>query len=122
MIHVLLLAFLPLNEVNTTTLQIMTNDIVKWNKRMSVIYAIGVWSMLGSYGYYVYTRGDEYPLKKSDIEEQPPNPNEAVFETAHTKTTIVYKENFVPYSTRIVRLFKSLIGATTTDDQDTTRK
>lgn len=88
------------------------------------MYAIGVWSMLGSYGYYVYTRGDEYLFKKSDMneEEQPPNPDEAVFETAHTKTTIVYKDNFVPYRTRIVNLLQFLTGATPTDDQDTTRK
>ncbi|KAM6971888.1 small integral membrane protein 26-like [Aplochiton taeniatus] len=102
----------------------MIKDIVKWNKRMSMVYAIGVWSMLGSYGYYVYTGGDEYLFKKSDKteEEQPPNPNEAVFETAHSKTIIVYRDNFVPYSTRIANLFKSLTGATPTDDQGTTRK
>lgn len=38
------------------------NDVSKWHKRMSVVYAFGVWSMIASYAFFKYTgRYDDAP-------------------------------------------------------------
>uniref|UniRef100_A0A3P8T0P9 Small integral membrane protein 26 n=1 Tax=Amphiprion percula TaxID=161767 RepID=A0A3P8T0P9_AMPPE len=79
-------------------------DAVKWNTRVSALYAAGVWGMIGSYAYFRYT--GQY----KDITQVEENPNRFVHETAHSKTVIVYKEGFVPYTTRIYNLFKYLTG------------
>lgn len=30
-------------------------DLLKWNARVSAVYAIGIWTMVGSYAYLKYT-------------------------------------------------------------------
>lgn len=30
-------------------------NLMKWNVRASLVYAFGVWTMIGTYGYYTYT-------------------------------------------------------------------
>ncbi|MEQ2212935.1 hypothetical protein XENOCAPTIV_007077, partial [Xenoophorus captivus] len=30
-------------------------DVMKWNSRVSAVYAVGIWTMVGSYAYYKYT-------------------------------------------------------------------
>ncbi|KAF7664705.1 hypothetical protein LDENG_00168790 [Lucifuga dentata] len=95
-------------------------DVAKWNTRVSIVYAAGVWTMIGSYAYYKYTgRYDEKPKKKEEKEvKEPENPNEVVYETAHTKTIIIYKEDFVPFTTRIYNFIKSFSkDSGTGDDQ-----
>lgn len=38
------------------------NNVPKWHKRMSVVYAFGVWSMIASYAFFKYTgRYDDAP-------------------------------------------------------------
>ncbi|XP_053190252.1 small integral membrane protein 26-like [Scomber japonicus] len=81
-------------------------DLSKWNTRMSAVYAAGVWTMLCSYAYYSYT-GRYDKAVKEEVEPEPENPNQFVYESAHSKTIIVYKENFVPYTTRIYNFVKS---------------
>lgn len=46
-------------------------------------------------------------LVEMPIEEEDNRPNVKKYETSHSKTTIVYRENFVPYSTRLLNLFRS---------------
>ncbi|XP_029920904.1 small integral membrane protein 26-like [Myripristis murdjan] len=94
-------------------------DLAKWNTRVSILYAVGVWSMVGSYAYYRYHGYfDENTVKKEEEETTVPvNPREKVYETAHTKTIIVYKEDFVPYSTRIYNFIKSFSGEPGTGDK-----
>lgn len=41
------------------------------------------------------------------VEEEDNRPNVKKYETTHLKTTVVYKENFVPFSTRFLSLFGS---------------
>lgn len=43
---------------------------------------------------------------KEEVQE-PENPNQVVYQTAHTKSIIIYKEGFVPYTTRIYNFIKS---------------
>lgn len=51
-------------------------------------------------------------------EEELPNPNQEVYSTAHSTTTIVYREDFVPYTTRIMNLIKYVSGDSTSESQD----
>ncbi|CAB1344618.1 unnamed protein product [Coregonus sp. 'balchen'] len=97
-------------------------EIVKWNVRVSMLYAFGIWTLLGTYGYYQYMgRNEEKPVKE-EKEEEPPNPREVTIQSAHMKTTIIYKENFVPYSTRIYNFVSSLSGdSASADSQDNTK-
>ncbi|XP_070781408.1 small integral membrane protein 26-like [Enoplosus armatus] len=83
-------------------------DLMKWNTRMSAVYAAGIWTMIGSYAYFRYT--GRYAAVQTGEVQEPADPNKVVYQTAHTKTIIVYKEGFVPYTTRIFSFFKSLRG------------
>lgn len=55
-------------------------------------------------------------MKKEDVQE-PDDPNEVVYQTAHTKTIVVYKKDFVPYTTRIHNLIKSFSSEPGTGDK-----
>ncbi|XP_070684463.1 small integral membrane protein 26-like [Pempheris klunzingeri] len=92
-------------------------DVVKWNIRGSVLYALGVWTMVGSYAYLKYTgRYDDTPVTTE--EEVQEDPNQVVYETAHTKTIIIYKKDFVPYSTRIYNFIRSFSSEPRSGDSD----
>ncbi|XP_027146616.1 small integral membrane protein 26 [Larimichthys crocea] len=82
-------------------------DLTAWNRRVSAVYAVGVWTMIGSYAYFKYTgRYDDTPVKTEDVEKAE-DPDQVVYQTAHTKTIITYKKDFVPFTTRIYNFFKS---------------
>ncbi|XP_076584910.1 small integral membrane protein 26-like [Chaetodon auriga] len=82
-------------------------DVAKWNVRASALYAAGVWTMICTYGYITYKgpRQDE-PGKKEEV-QVPENTNQVIYETPHSKTIIIYKKDFVPYTTRIYNFIKS---------------
>lgn len=44
-------------------------DIVKWNVRVSLLYAVGIWTMLGTYGYFQL----EMKWKKKEQTDDPAN-------------------------------------------------
>ncbi|KAL6455879.1 hypothetical protein MHYP_G00357300 [Metynnis hypsauchen] len=83
----------------------MSVDAVKWNKRASMLYAVGIWTMFGTYGYYRYQHRNDPPVEMPK-EEEDTRPNVKTVKTSHLSTTIVYKEDFVPYSTRFLNLFR----------------
>ncbi|KAM3864845.1 small integral membrane protein 26-like [Diretmus argenteus] len=88
-------------------------DFAKWNTRVSIVYAVGVWTMIGSYAYYSYTGTGKKPastLVGEEKQKEPEKTNQVIHETAHTKTIIIYKEDFVPYTTRIYNFIKSFSG------------
>uniref|UniRef100_UPI0037E7E948 small integral membrane protein 26-like n=1 Tax=Semicossyphus pulcher TaxID=241346 RepID=UPI0037E7E948 len=98
-------------------------DLTKWNTRVSAVYAVGIWTMIGTYAFFKYTgRYEDTPVKKKEEEEeevqQPEDPNQFVYKTAHTKTVIVYKKDFVPYNTRIYNFIKSFSSEPGTKDSD----
>lgn len=39
----------------------MSLDPVKWNKRASLLYAVGIWTVFGCYGYYRFTHRNDPP-------------------------------------------------------------
>ncbi|XP_076871356.1 small integral membrane protein 26-like [Brachyhypopomus gauderio] len=82
----------------------MSHGAVKWNKRASLLYAIGVWTALGSVGFYTYRHRND-PKVEMPKEEEDARPNAKQFKSSYVSGTIVYKENFVPYSTRLLKFF-----------------
>ncbi|XP_030006727.1 small integral membrane protein 26-like [Sphaeramia orbicularis] len=84
------------------------NELKKWNTRASAVYAVGIWTMIGSYAYLKYTGKYDDFVKTDDIEE-PEDPNQVVYQSPHSKTVIVYKKDFVPYTTRIYNFTQSFI-------------
>ncbi|TNM85564.1 hypothetical protein fugu_007835 [Takifugu bimaculatus] len=96
------------------------NDVSKWHKRMSVVYAFGVWSMIASYAFFKYTgRYDDAPVLKGKPEDQQEEEDEntVVYKTPHSKTVIIYKKDFVPYTTRIYNFIKSFSDEPGTGDK-----
>ncbi|XP_040892437.1 small integral membrane protein 26-like [Toxotes jaculatrix] len=92
-------------------------DALKWNKRVSAVYALGVWTMIGSYAYYKYTgRYEDTAVQKEEEVEEQENPNKVVYQTAHSKTVMVYKKDFVPYSSRIYNFITSFSSQPGTGD------
>ncbi|XP_037621645.1 small integral membrane protein 26-like [Sebastes umbrosus] len=94
-------------------------DLAKWNVRVAAVYAVGIWTMIGSYTLFRYTgRYEDPPVKKEEKVEEPEDPNKVVYETLHSKTTIQYKKDFVPYSTRVYNFIKSFSGEPGRGDSD----
>lgn len=81
-------------------------DAVRWNTGASAVYAVGMWTMIGYFGYMKYTgRLDQSPEKAGEeVVEQ--DDNTVVYTTPHTRTSITYKQDFVPYTTRIYNFFR----------------
>ncbi|XP_068583281.1 small integral membrane protein 26-like [Cebidichthys violaceus] len=94
-------------------------DVVKWNTRVSAVYAVGIWTMVGSYAYVKYSgRFEDTPVEKKEEVQEPEDPNKVVHQTAHSKTVIVYRKDFVPYSTRIYNFIRSFSGEPKSGDCD----
>ncbi|XP_036403775.1 small integral membrane protein 26-like [Megalops cyprinoides] len=91
-------------------------DVVRWNVRVSLIYAVGIWTLMGTYGYYRLKRPKENEpedskdgfVDKELLDEVAAVPEGEKLQGFHVKTTVVYKENFVPYSTRLFNYLKTL--------------
>ncbi|KAI9527944.1 hypothetical protein NQZ68_025986 [Dissostichus eleginoides] len=84
------------------------NDLLKWNKRMAIVYATGIWTMVGSYAFYKYTgRLEDLQVKKEEEVPLPEDKTQLLFITEHSKTALVYQKDFVPYTTRIYNFISS---------------
>uniref|UniRef100_A0A1A8FUJ1 Long intergenic non-protein coding RNA 493 n=1 Tax=Nothobranchius korthausae TaxID=1143690 RepID=A0A1A8FUJ1_9TELE len=85
--------------------------VIKWNTRMSLVYAVGIWTMVGSYAYLNYTSPkDDVPAPVE--EEESDDPNKHIYKGTYLRSVIVYKKDFVPYSTRIYNFIKSFSDGT----------
>ncbi|KAK2815575.1 hypothetical protein Q5P01_026042 [Channa striata] len=93
-------------------------DLLKWNRRVSAVYAVGIWTMVGSYAYFRYTGRYEDIQEKRKWSQPEPDPNQVVYKTAHSKTVIVYRKDFVPYTTRIHNFIQSFSNTSDTGDSD----
>ncbi|XP_063056442.1 small integral membrane protein 26-like [Engraulis encrasicolus] len=79
----------------------LPGDALRWNKRASIVYALGAWSLFGSLVYYKYSHKDDPEVKMEPVEEEE-KPNVKNYKSTYNDTRVVYKEGFVPYSTRVM--------------------
>ncbi|KAF4083620.1 hypothetical protein AMELA_G00143900 [Ameiurus melas] len=82
----------------------MPFDGKQWYKRTAQLYAVGTWTLLGSCAYYTYFKCNDRVVLREEEEDVPPNVR--IFKSSHMSAKLTYKENFVPYSTRFLELFK----------------
>ncbi|XP_029449638.1 small integral membrane protein 26 [Rhinatrema bivittatum] len=100
---------------------VSARNIAKWNTRVSLLYAVGIWTMLGTFGYFQIKRKRENPEAgeaaghdeelKDDLTLQ--SKTEEKRRTGFYITeTVTYKKDFVPYSTRIYNFITSHLNST----------
>ncbi|XP_051831832.1 small integral membrane protein 26 [Antechinus flavipes] len=77
-----------------------------WYRRMSLIYALGAWTLVGSICISSWKRkqtlANEEVLKDEDSVEKAESRR-----GFYVETVVTYKENFVPFSTRFYNYWKS---------------
>lgn len=56
-------------------------------------------------------------MEKPEELQEPEDENTVVYKTAHSKTIIIYKKDFVPYTTRIYNFVKSFSSESGTGDK-----
>ncbi|OCT77767.1 uncharacterized protein LOC108717770 isoform X2 [Xenopus laevis] len=93
-------------------------DFSRWNIRFSVVYAVGIWVMITGYAYFHVKQKDavttSHPLQQ-DLEEEIqdtaaiPMQSEERTPGLHIKNSVVFKDNFVPFSRRIYNLVSPLL-------------
>ncbi|XP_069386466.1 small integral membrane protein 26-like [Paralichthys olivaceus] len=93
----------------------MWNNVSKWHTRAAAAYAFGVWTMIGSYAFFTYPGHKDVTLEEKKEED---DPNRVVYETAHTKTVIIYKNDRIPYSTFIAGSIRSFFSDPGTGGSD----
>ncbi|XP_054429498.1 small integral membrane protein 26 isoform X2 [Pteronotus mesoamericanus] len=76
-----------------------------WYRRMSAVYALGTWTLLGSLIFF--GRKDSKPFggeleQKNEIIEPPKG--------FYVETIVTYKEDFVPITEKILNYWKSWTG------------
>nr|XP_023481816.1 small integral membrane protein 26-like [Equus caballus] len=80
-----------------------------WYRRMSVVYALGAWTVLGSLFFFGQKKskppGDEVEQKDVSTNEmlEPPK-------GFYVETIVTYREDFVPITDRILNYLKSWTG------------
>ncbi|XP_077460647.1 small integral membrane protein 26-like [Stigmatopora argus] len=88
-------------------------DITKWHKGLSKVYAVGVWTIVGSFAYFQLTGGlkdlDSDQNKEEKVEDNKDS-NQIIYKTEYTKSVVIYKKDFVPYTTRIYNFIQSFTG------------
>uniref|UniRef100_A0A673TRL0 Small integral membrane protein 26 n=1 Tax=Suricata suricatta TaxID=37032 RepID=A0A673TRL0_SURSU len=76
-----------------------------WYRRMSMVYALGAWTMLGSLIFL--GRKKAKPVEQKDVARnemlEPPK-------GFYVETIVTYKEDFVPVTDRILNFLKSWTG------------
>ncbi|XP_073930354.1 small integral membrane protein 26 [Castor canadensis] len=79
-----------------------------WYRRMSVMYALGTWSVLGSLFFFSRSTapsGNGVEQKDGSTIETPELPT-----GFYVETIVTYKEDFVPITQKILNYLKSWTG------------
>uniref|UniRef100_A0A2K6EP34 Small integral membrane protein 26 n=1 Tax=Propithecus coquereli TaxID=379532 RepID=A0A2K6EP34_PROCO len=73
-----------------------------WYRRMSVVYAVGTWTLLGSV----------YLISRKKVEQKDVSTNELLEAPKgfYVETIVTYKEDFVPVTEKILNYLKSWTG------------
>uniref|UniRef100_A0A8C3W8B4 Small integral membrane protein 26 n=1 Tax=Catagonus wagneri TaxID=51154 RepID=A0A8C3W8B4_9CETA len=80
-----------------------------WYRRMSVVYGLGAWTLLGS--LFLWSKKKDTPPGE-EIEQK----NMSTIELSespkgfYVETIVTYKEDFVPITSRIINYLKSWTG------------
>ncbi|XP_051001027.1 small integral membrane protein 26 [Acomys russatus] len=93
-----------------------------WYRRMSVVYALGAWSVLGSAFFYTRKQNvsdchlgqedgsrDETPISTSEDSDSTTEISEPI-KGLYVKTVVKYSGNSVPVTQRILDYLKSWTG------------
>uniref|UniRef100_A0A8C9DKE0 Small integral membrane protein 26 n=1 Tax=Prolemur simus TaxID=1328070 RepID=A0A8C9DKE0_PROSS len=76
-----------------------------WYRRMSVVYAIGTWTLLGS--MHNSRKDGKPPVEQKDVSTnellEPPK-------GFYVETIVTYREDFVPVTEKILNYWKSWTG------------
>ncbi|XP_032882071.1 small integral membrane protein 26 [Amblyraja radiata] len=91
-------------------------EVARWNLRVSLVYAVGIWTMLGAYAYLQFKKKREKAMVESSTEistatlpqehetsDEPQKKTKKHFMEEH----VVVKEGFIPFSSRIYNYAKS---------------
>ncbi|KAI1886608.1 hypothetical protein AGOR_G00197560 [Albula goreensis] len=86
-------------------------DLKTWNPRAALLYGVAAYATIGIYGYLKL----HPPGREKDDSENTPKYKEDTHVTSvlgfQVTSTVRYKENFVPYSTRLFNYLTNLVGS-----------
>ncbi|KAB0383233.1 hypothetical protein FD755_005150 [Muntiacus reevesi] len=76
---------------------------LSWYRRMSVVYGLGAWTLLGSL-IFLSQKKSKQPVEQKDASgnelSEPPK-------GFYVETIVTYREDFVPVTARIINYLKS---------------
>ncbi|XP_075867280.1 small integral membrane protein 26 [Microcebus murinus] len=80
-----------------------------WYRRMSAVYAVGIWTLLGS--VYLMNRKKDKP-PGDEVEQKDVSTNELLEPPKgfYVETVVTYREDFVPVAEKILNYLKSWTG------------
>lgn len=86
-----------------------------WYRRMSVVYAVGAWTLMGSVFFLNRKKkpsGDEVEQKDISTQETSVQTNEILEAPKgfYVETIVTYREDFVPITEKILNFWKSWTG------------
>ncbi|XP_042522383.1 small integral membrane protein 26 [Dipodomys spectabilis] len=85
-----------------------------WYKRLSLVYALGAWTLLGSVFYLDRKQapsGHEVEQKDDSTSEMPVSIEKSeLLKGIYVETIVTYKKDFVPVTDKILNYFKSWTG------------
>ncbi|KAB0354795.1 hypothetical protein FD755_022254 [Muntiacus reevesi] len=68
---------------------------LSWYRRMSVVYGLGAWTLLGSLIFLI----EQKDASRNELSEPPKG--------FYVETIVTYREDFVPVTARIINYLKS---------------
>lgn len=95
------------------------DQAVIWYRRMSAVYALGAWTLLGS---LFFLSGKKSKLSGDEVEQKDVSTNEIPEQSGeineitelpkgfYVETIVTYKEDFVPITDKILNFWKSWTG------------
>uniref|UniRef100_A0A2K5IJP8 Uncharacterized protein n=1 Tax=Colobus angolensis palliatus TaxID=336983 RepID=A0A2K5IJP8_COLAP len=86
------------------------SEFTAWYRRMSVVYGIGAWSVLGSLLYYSRTMAKSSVDQKDGLTTETPSELSECPKGFYVETVVTYKEDFVPIREKILNYWKSWTG------------
>ncbi|XP_025788209.1 small integral membrane protein 26 isoform X2 [Puma concolor] len=81
------------------------DQATSWYRRMSAVYALGAWTLLGSLIFL--DRKSKVPVEQKDVAR---NEMLEAPKGFYVETIVTYKEDFVPVTDRILNFWKSWTG------------